>query len=130
MFNPEGVKGRTAQPPHKIFNFMQTKKFRVNANIYDVITNVKIKRLSLTITCRNQNVAMSRGRKKAESVALKWVKDAAQKRYSLTAEQLDLLVEDGLLSAYNSYAIDVDCYELNPSWSHPYVQEVLADCLY
>ena len=22
MFNPEGVKGKTAQPPHKIFNFM------------------------------------------------------------------------------------------------------------
>ena len=66
----------------------------------------------------------------AESYALGLVKAAAQKRYNLTAKQLDLMVEDGLLCAYNSYAIDIDCYELNPSWSHPYVQEVLADSLY
>ena len=31
MFNPEGVKGRTAQPPHKIFNFMA--QYHINRSI-------------------------------------------------------------------------------------------------
>ena len=108
----------------------QSKIFRVKANVYDVITNIEIKRFSKKITCRCEQVARNRARKMAESYALGLVKAAAQKRYNLTAKQLDLMVEDGLLCAYNSYAIDIDCYELNPSWSHPYVQEVLADSLY
>lgn len=108
----------------------KSKIFRVNANIYDVITNLKVRELSLIIRHRVQQGAERKARKEAESIALGWVKAAAKKRYNLTAEQLDLMVEDGLLCAYNSYAIDIDCYELNPSWNHPYVQEVLADCLY
>ena len=31
MFNPEGVKGKTAQPPHKIFNFMT--QYHINRSI-------------------------------------------------------------------------------------------------
>ena len=106
------------------------KIFRATANVYDVITNIQVKQFSEKITCRCEQVARRQVCKKAESYALELVKKAAQKRYNLTAEQLDLMVEDGLICAYNSFAIDVDCYELNPSWSHPYVQEVLADCLY
>ncbi len=106
------------------------KTFRAIANVIDVTTNIEIKQFSEKITCRCVQVARRQVCKKAESYALGLAKKAAQERYNLTAKQLDLMVEDGLICAYNSYAIEVECYELNPSWSHPYVQEVLADSLY
>ena len=51
MFNPEGVKGRTTQPPHKIFNFMaqfaiERERVTTNTEGVPVYTTKEVARFS------------------------------------------------------------------------------------
>ena len=93
-FNPEGVKGKTTQPPHKIFNFMEKQLFTITLNVKDVNTQIELP----SWTWKGVSNSLFR----AECMAIRAFKDLVLEswsarvcdKYCLTAKQLKRLVDD------------------------------------
>lgn len=105
-FNPEGVKGKTAHPPHKIYNFMEAL-FEVTLNVKDVNTQIELPSWTW------QGVTNSPWR--AERMAIRAFKGITLEmwsirvcdKYGLTAKQLKRLVKDSLITPPDLFEVTV-----------------------
>ena len=102
MFNPEGVKGRTAQPPHNFFKIMSATFpiYTVTVCIVDANTGIELAQMSHNIIGRGGSLrAESRAIEKAKDVVLQlWARQWWNAHYGLTAEQFEKLVDDGRIN--------------------------------
>ena len=114
MFNPEGVKGKTAQPPHKIFNFMTKQIFYIDLNVKDVNTQIELPQYLW--------VGVSNSALRAERLAKAAYKRMAYRRwffrtkgqYGLTAKQLQALIDDKLITPPDLVEVTVAKIESEP----------------
>ncbi len=122
MFNPEGVKGRTAQPPHKIFNFMKYGFFDVTVNVMDANTRIKLYEFGeYHIKARCKSIAIRKGIKAAmDNIHSNW-REAMYNEcclfgpHKLTAKQLWGLVDAGIIVEPNDKVVEVASCEMT-SW--------------
>lgn len=100
-FNPEGVKGKTAKPPHKIFNFMKRDIWIVAIKVKHVETQIELEPWTW--------MGMARCRFIAERVAVAtyenkvfdgWKRRVCNK-FGLTATQLDDMIAADVVTKPN-----------------------------
>lgn len=112
-FNPEGVKGRIAQPPHKIFNFMQYGYFDVTVSVKDAVTMIELYEVKeFGIKARCENIAIRKVMQAAtDFIRSQWRFKLYDKLclgpYKLTAKQLWGLVDAGYIKQPNDKVIEV-----------------------
>ena len=113
-FNPEGVKGKAAQPPHKIFNFMRRQIITITLNVKDINTQIELPNHVWEGETNTALRAVRAAEFSAQSAAhRRWVKWAKSK-YGVTAEQLYAMFVDGLLQVPNLVEVkleSIDCLE-------------------
>lgn len=122
-FNPEGVKGLTAQPPHKIFNFMAAihqTLWTITFNVKDVNTGIELPQYTWQGPLGDKlgsERAVRKATKALKGLALaKWGWATCDK-YRLTARQLKRLMDDGLITPPDLVEVTVANIE-----SEPFVQ--------
>lgn len=118
MFNPEGVKGKTATPPHNFFKIMDTKSiaFTAKFDIVDVITGLVLEEYTTTVWNRSEYRAKLDAKRRVESYTLEKSRKSIRNRYGLTAEQLRAMQEDGVINrAANFYEVELRDFRHNPN---------------
>ena len=103
MFNPEGVKGKTAQPPHNFFKIMTKQIFSIEVDVIDVKTGLTVYSYCWHGESSSIYRAKRRAAKDAKSFALRDWKFRTSSRYGLTVKQLNTLIDDGLISTANLF---------------------------
>lgn len=113
MFNPEGVKGKTAQPPHKILNFMKYGIYDVTLSVKDADTRIELYEFTeYGIKARCESIAI----RKAMSAAVVhnhrvwrgglFDKLCLSSEVGLTAKQLNFLIDRRYIKEPNDKVID------------------------
>lgn len=117
MFNPEGVKGKTAQPPHKIFNFMDTQSqaFLATFSIKDAATQIEIFDFNTIVWNRSEYRAKLDAQHRAEAYTHGLSRESIAKRYGLTALQLRAMRADGVLADVNFYEVELKTFQVEPN---------------
>lgn len=101
MFNPEGVKGKTAQPPHNFFKIMaKFPSYHVTISVLDAKTQIELRQTHHTIVGRcDPETAEWRAISEAKNFVLEyWARDWWYRHYLITATQFDELVKDGRIN--------------------------------
>ena len=111
MFNPDGVKGKTAQPHHNFFKIMQNKSFAVTFIVKDDATQIELYKLTEYTEARCRCVAIRKATKAAlDYIERQWRFEAFSKylpKYGITAKQLWAMVDDGLIPIPNDKVVEV-----------------------
>ena len=102
MFNPEGVKGKTAQPPHNFFKIMaKFPQYIVSVSIKDANTRIELRKTEHRIIGRGLGSygAEQKAVEQAKNFVLEnWAPSWWHEHYGLTAEQFSKLAEDGMIN--------------------------------
>lgn len=100
-FNPEGVKGKAATPPHNFFKIMaKFPKYHVTISVKDANTQIELRQMQHTIIGRGGSErAEWRAIEQAKDFVLEfWARDWWYRHYLITATQFDELVKDGMIN--------------------------------
>lgn len=110
-FNPEGVKGKTATPPHNFFKIMAAnfQIHEVTVSIVDANTQIELARMSHDIIGRggSERAEWSAIDKTKDIVLEFWARQWWHTHYGLTAEQFEKLAEDGRIDPLGSWDFKV-----------------------
>lgn len=119
MFNPDGVKGKTAQPHHNFFKIMKYGFFTVTVSVMDANTRVKLYEFTEhQIKARCESIAKRKGTKAAMDYIHRSWRESIYTQYcvfgnhGLTAKQLWWLVDEGLIVEPNDKVVEVKSCEL------------------
>lgn len=117
MFNPEGVKGKTAQPPHNFFKIMtNSPAFTATFSIYDAATRIELGEFKTTVWNRSEYRATLAALRRAESYTLAMSRQSIAGRYGLTAKQLKSMLQDGVVArCLNFYKVEMKEMHLDPN---------------
>lgn len=101
MFNPEGVKGKTAQPPHNFYKIMTQILWTITLNVKDVNTQIELPQWTWQ-GVRASKCPQVRVERRAISaykniVLDRWKYDICNE-YGLTAKQLRDMIDDHLVT--------------------------------
>ena len=121
-FNPEGVKGRTAQPPHKIFNFMEKQHWTIKLKVVDLNTRIELPSWTWYGVSNSQWRAERKAIRAYKGLALDRWSAMVCNKYRLTAKQLERLINDGLITPPDLFEITVAKVE-----SEPWVPSPIGD---
>lgn len=121
-FNPEGVKGKTATPPHNFFKIMKYV-FNVTVSVMDANTRIKLFEFTeYRIEARGpKGRATTTAKRKALRCAMDFIhrqwrvsiynKCCIFSKQPLTAKQLWWLVNEGLITEPNNRVVEVESCE-------------------
>lgn len=119
-FNPEGVKGKITQPPHKIYNFMKYGYFDVTVSVFDAVTMIELYEVKeFGIKARCECVAIRKAKQAAtDFIRRQWRVQLYNEcclfgPYKLTAKQLWGLVDAGYIKQPNDKVIEEKSVILN-----------------
>lgn len=120
MFNPDGVKGKIAQPHHKIFNFMAPRHYdtwHITLNVKDVKTGIQLPTYEWTGLVGNKGGSYRAERRAIAafkySVFAEWRRKTCDE-YGLTARQLERMIEDGIVHHPDLFEVTVAKAECKP----------------
>lgn len=122
MFNPEGVKGRTAQPPHNFYKIMKYF-FDVTVSVMDANTRIELYEFSEPHI--SAHGPLDRAKTSAKRKAIRAAMDSIHRdwresiytqycvfgNHGLTAKQLWWLVDEGLIVEPNDKVVEVKTCE-------------------
>ena len=116
-FNPEGVKGRAAQPPHNFYKIMTQILWIITLNVKDVNTQIELPQWTWqgVRAARCPQVRVERRAKSAyKNIVLdRWKCDCCN-NYGLTAKQLRDMIDDHLVTPPDLVEVTVAKAESEP----------------
>ena len=118
-FNPEGVKGKTATPPHNFFKIMANGYFDITLSVKDANTRIELYEVGqLHIKARCESIAVRKAIKEAtDNIRRAWRVELYNEcclfgPHKLTAKQLWGLVDAGYIKQPNDKVIEFKYAEL------------------